>query len=205
MVADDPVKSHYELAQTHVAAGREAEAIDAYAHVLLLDPSPIRARAARGLAHHRLGDHVRAIEDFDEVLRQSPQWKGAHIAYYSRALSRWALGNPEEAVSDCTESLRSKPDEIDALYLRGICLKATDQLDAAVEDFTRILRLDPSDYKAYLARAKIHHGRGDWEHAIADFTGFLQSFPNTQDGTRSDTDSREPSLSRRCRVRPWPR
>jgi tetratricopeptide (TPR) repeat protein len=51
----------------------------------------------RDLAYGYLGQHERAIQDYDEVIRLDPQWA---FAYYERSIAYQAIGMSEEAERD---------------------------------------------------------------------------------------------------------
>ena len=51
----------------------------------------------RGLAYFYLGQHERAIQDYDEVIRLDPQYVDA---YYNRGLAYRNLGNRVESERD---------------------------------------------------------------------------------------------------------
>ncbi len=60
----------------------------------------------RGLAYHRLGDHARAIEDFDQAIRLDP---GLAIPYNDRGAAYRKLGDPARAIKDYDQALRLDP------------------------------------------------------------------------------------------------
>ncbi len=80
----------YNAAQDLAASGRCADAIVAYSVAISGNPDHVPARVGRGLAFQRLGEHLKALADFDHVISSYPDWHGAFIAYYSRAVSRQA-------------------------------------------------------------------------------------------------------------------
>ncbi len=60
----------------------------------------------RGLAYLHLGDHARAIKDYDQALRLDP---GFAIAYNNRGLAYNNVGEYRRAIEDFDRALRLNP------------------------------------------------------------------------------------------------
>jgi tetratricopeptide (TPR) repeat protein len=174
----------YETAQELALSGRYVEAIDAYSSAMDGDPGHIQARCGRGLASQRLGDHSRAIADFDHVISCYPDWPGAYVAYYNRATSRQALGQNVEAIKDCDEAISRNPELTDALYLRGTVRKALGQVEEAVRDIDAVLDADPRYHEAYRVRGSLYYLQQRWQQAIDDFTTAIEQSRNEEEGRR---------------------
>ena len=166
----------YTAAQELAASGRYADAIAKYSLAIDGDPSHIAGRVGRGLAYQRIGEHSKAISDFDEVITCYPDWPGAFVAYYGRAVSQQALGQHLETVKDCDEATRRNPELADAIYLRGTAQKALGHIDAAVNDMDAVINLDPGYSEAYLERGKLSYFQHRWQRAVDDFTAAIENF-----------------------------
>ena len=164
----------YKAAQELAALGKYADAIVAYSTAIDGNPDHVTARVGRGLAFQRLGEHLKALADFDHVISSYPDWPGAFVAFYSRAVSRQALGRNEEAISDCTEAISGNAEHADAFYLRGMIRKALEQVESAISDMDAVLRIDPSYWEAYLERGKLNSLRQNWRQAVADFSAAME-------------------------------
>jgi tetratricopeptide (TPR) repeat protein len=158
----------YVAAQRLAAAHRYTEAVDAYSGAINVDPNNIKARLGRGLALQRIGDHTRALSDFDCIIKQFGQWPGLYAVYYSRAVSRNALGQSAGAIEDCNEALKTDPKNADALYLRGIARRDLGQTDAAMTDMDAVLAMDPNYDEAHSVRGQLNMLNRRWHRAIAD-------------------------------------
>jgi tetratricopeptide (TPR) repeat protein len=156
------------------ASRRHADAIEAYSSALAIDPGHIEARCSRGLAFQQIGEHVRAIADFDEVISSYPNWAGSFAAYYGRAGSRQALGQNIEAIEDCDEAIRRNSRLIDSLYLRGMVRKAIGDVEAAINDMNAVLKADAGYREAYFVRGGLHCLRQSWEQAVEDLTAAIE-------------------------------
>lgn len=99
----------------------------------------------RGLAWRHKGDNDRAIADYTEAIRVDPTHA---LPYKNRCWARAALGRDlQQALTDCTESLRLKPSDADAMDSRGFVYLRLNRLDDAIADYDAALNLDPK--KAY--------------------------------------------------------
>lgn len=174
----------YTVAQDLLVLGKFADAIPAYTSALESDPTHIQARCGRGLAFQRLGEHHKAIADFDKVITCFPDWPGAFVAYHSRAASRQALGQNLEAVEDCNEAINRNPEFIDAIYLRGTARKALEQFEAAVSDMDAVLDADPTYHEAYRVRGSLYLLQHRWRQAIDDFTAAIERSASGLEGAR---------------------
>jgi len=174
----------YSAAQDLAASGRYSDAIVAYSAAISGDPDHITARVGRGLAFQRIGEHLKALADFDSVISSYTDWPGAFVAYYGRAVSRQALGQTVEAMADCNEAIGRNPEHADALYLRGTARKALGQVEAAICDMDAVLRIDPTYHEAYLVRGGLYHSQQHWEQAVADFTAAMEHIPERAPAVR---------------------
>lgn len=167
----------YEEAQQLAVSGSYASAIGAYTDAIKGAPGDMRARVGRGLAFQRLGDHSRALADFDYAISSSPDWPGAFIAYYGRAVSRQAIGEYEKAISDCRESIRRDNNCADALFLRGTIRKTLGNIDAGIQDMNLALKVEPGYGDAFFERGKLRCLQGRWDLATIDFSSAIQNWP----------------------------
>ncbi|KAL6764669.1 cyclophilin-type peptidyl-prolyl cis-trans isomerase [Haematococcus lacustris] len=63
----------------------------------------------------------------------------------NRAACRMKLGRHQAAASDCSSILEQQPDNVKALFRRGQCLVALNQVEEGVKDLKRAQQLEPSD------------------------------------------------------------
>src|SRR5262245_55936484 len=121
--SSDIAEEQYRKAQDLAASGQYLAAIETYSLTINGDPSNVKAICGRGLAFQRIGNHQNAIADFSRSITSDPMWSGAFIAYYSRAVSRSALGEFVGVVDDCSAAINLNERFTDALYLRGTSRK----------------------------------------------------------------------------------
>jgi tetratricopeptide (TPR) repeat protein len=94
----------------------------------------------RGMAYHKLGQHDRAIQDFDEAIRLKPD---DAYAFYFRGSDYFALDQYARAIQDYDEAIRLKPDYAYGFYSRGLAEKMMGNTEAAAADLAKAKTIDP--------------------------------------------------------------
>jgi tetratricopeptide (TPR) repeat protein len=90
-------------------------------------------------------------------------------AWSARCWTRGVAGRElQEAISDCNQVLKLKPDLADALDSRGLIYLKMGQADAAIRDYDAALKLDPKLATALYGRAVARNKKGDRNGANAD-------------------------------------
>jgi Tfp pilus assembly protein PilF len=174
MHPERPSSTAYETAQTLAASGNYEESIAAYSVAIDDSKNDPKAYIGRGLAFQRLGHHIKAVIDFDEVISFFSEWPSVWIAFYGRAVSRHTLGNFENAIDDCNTVVSLNPNHADTFYLRGIIQKSLNRIEEALKDMDRVLQVDANYWEAFRERGKLLLLQNP-ERAIADFTSALES------------------------------
>jgi tetratricopeptide (TPR) repeat protein len=104
----------------------------------------------RGLRYSDNGDFKHAIGDFTRVISLAP--KNAD-AYSNRCWARLVADDQlQNAISDCSESLRIRPDDAETLNNRGLLYLKTNKLDEAIADFTAAIKLNANFASAIFGR-----------------------------------------------------
>jgi tetratricopeptide (TPR) repeat protein len=170
-----------ELARgnAHRAAGRLAEAIEAYDRSLALQPDLVDAWLFRSWTQIRTEDYEGAIEGYTRALALLPE--GHHdlsSVHGNRALARMRIGDLARALPDLDAAL-----ELEATALghcnRGLVRRDTGDREGALRDFARALVLDPGDAAgAQRARAELYFRAGRREEALADMSAVLKRRPD---------------------------
>jgi predicted O-linked N-acetylglucosamine transferase (SPINDLY family) len=125
--------------------GRHEEAIESFDRALQRLPNASDTRASdtrmnRGNAWCALKQFERGLNDYDEVLRNEPNWAEAHC-YRGHGL--FACDRFEEALSSFNEAARLKPRFVDALNGSGMALQALKRFDEARAAFEEALIPNP--------------------------------------------------------------
>src|SRR5580658_7639195 len=83
----------------------------------------------RGNAYRFKGQFDRAIADFDQSIKLSPEYA---IAFSNRGLVYWDKGDFDRAIKDYDDAIKLKPDLALAYYNRGLAYGSKGQLDRAM-------------------------------------------------------------------------
>jgi tetratricopeptide (TPR) repeat protein len=118
-------------------------------------------------------DYERAIADYTEGLRLSPEPQKSSAHRYRAGLES-AFSKIEPAIADYSEAIRLRGNKVEpadaALYAaRGNLSLAHGETDRAIADFDEAIRLDPKPPGVYYNRGLARARRGEWDRAIAEF------------------------------------
>ncbi|MEG3438119.1 tetratricopeptide repeat protein [Pannus brasiliensis CCIBt3594] len=137
----------------------------------------------RGLAFYRLGEHDRALDDYNRSIALQPTY---YPAYYNRGLVHSARKNHSLAITDFNQSLRqmTAPDPVSlaSIYTdRAASYLALGNLNAARADLDRSLHLDKNYPPTYYHRACLSRRLHRFPEAIDDFNRALALDPRLAD------------------------
>jgi len=119
---------------------------------LRLDPKNAFGRTLLGDAHVGLGQHERAIQNYDESLRLEP----SAYAYLRRGLAHQRAGRTARAIEDYDQALKLEPGDSELHVHRGAAHGVLGNFEKAIEDLTQAIRLDPEDPVAHNSLAWIY-------------------------------------------------
>jgi len=86
-------------------------------------------------------------------------------------------GDFDGALGVVASMLAESPDDVNALYIRGLCLLQKGQLEDAAASLEKVTRLAPGFAAARLQLAVCYERRGDKERALAGYDATLQLDP----------------------------
>lgn len=140
--------------------------------VLFSQPAPGQGRATAVSSHinaaiaaKRAGDPLRAIEEWNEVLRLAPDYAPA---FYYRAENYDELTLYPKAIADASEYIRRMPKDSAGWRQRGIIYADAGQIERGLADCGRALQLNPRDEVALALRGDIHRLNKEWKAALRD-------------------------------------
>ena len=87
----------------------------------------------------------------------------------NRAGQHLCLGQYDEAIEDCRESIRLKPDNDVAHFSLGLALVRCGQTGEAIDEFRETIRLNPNNWDAYVQLADAFELKGVPEEAITRY------------------------------------
>ncbi len=142
----------------------------------------------RGLATLQLGEHDRAIRDFDISigLDSSGAW-----AFNNRGSAWYAKGDLDRAMEDFSEAIRLDPAYAPAYNNRAEVRSERGDLRQAISDYGEAIRLEPTYTAAYANRGRAYERLGNIERARADFRIVLALPPKYGDGQAAQETARE--------------
>jgi tetratricopeptide (TPR) repeat protein len=115
---------------------------------------------ARASARVSLDDHAGAIDDYTEAIEMSEN----PLALILRGELRLVCREFDEAISDITEFIRRRPNDVQGYVDRAKGWTQYGKLDKAIDDYTRAIELDPNSAALHIARMKV-------KIDIKDYTG----------------------------------
>lgn len=160
------------------ALGQTAEPVGA------LDQSVVYA--GRGFAYSSKREYDKAIGDFDQVIKFSPDYAEA---YRNRASAYLWKSDYDKAIADYGSAIRLKPNDAAGYEDRGVAYLDKLDFDNAIADDQRVIDLKPRDISGYLnqgvdylVRGERNYSPTDYDKAIADFNFVIQLSPNDISG-----------------------
>lgn len=146
-------------------------------------------RIARGVAYTMLKNYSAAIEDFDAVIEENPEFTMAYVARgvarhgeaLTQADQRLAAGELALAAADFDSATRLNPRLAHAWYDKGYLLYAQRDYSQAAECFTKAIEIDPEFGAAFFNRGLCHLSAGKKNEAFSDLSragelGILPSY-----------------------------
>ena len=130
----------------------------------------------------RLGDECLEKEDcqgafdyYTQVLQLKPNNESA---YYSRAESRYYLGDKQGAIEDLNQAININPNLANAYYNRSVFRYDLGDKQGAIEDLNQAINIDTNYFQAYYNRGVARYDLGDKQGAIDDYTQAINIDPN---------------------------
>ena len=90
----------------------------------------------------------------------------------------WVKKDPDRALPDCNEAIRTDGANARAFLNRGNAYLSKSDPEHALPDFNAAIRLDPNSAWAFAARANLYRNQGDLQHALADINDSIRLDPS---------------------------
>jgi tetratricopeptide (TPR) repeat protein len=165
-------------AETHVEAGRLAEAQTAYQAALAISPGNPAVMHNLGAIAAMRGQYRDAIAMFDGVIGREPRAVPAH---HNRALALLSLGERRAAIEGLSRVCALEPGHYDAHRTLGFLWLAEGNRDRALDHFARTYELRRGDDRSNLAGKSLTHATRDkLRHDAAQFHYLAQHTRNGQ-------------------------
>ena len=139
---------HIVRGDNYKALGKIEESIEEYSRANRLGIG-LTAFVRRGMAYAELGDHEKAIGEFQHVIEESLVYDQVlWAAFYNRASSYLDLKEFDKAIADCAEAISIYETEPRPYKVRAQAYIGTGDEKAALLEFQRYLNLI-DDYEEY--------------------------------------------------------
>ena len=129
-------------------------------------PELAKAYYTRALEWVTLGNHDRALADFDVAAELDPKLPGI---YYNRALSWSEKGEHDRAIIDYDAALRLTPRDVRAHTGRAVEWTMKGDYKRALADYEEVIRIEPRSMAGYFGRARVRFYAGEFMPAASDF------------------------------------
>jgi tetratricopeptide (TPR) repeat protein len=131
----------------------------------------------RGLVYSEVGQHEKAIEDFDAAIAENPDEADF---YTQRGMSYFLSCNYEKAKEDLSKAITLEPQNADLYYKRALAQFQSGAKDNALADLGKAIELQPQmSANFYFKRALVYsHLGGKTKEAIADLDKAVEMKPN---------------------------
>lgn len=142
----------------------------------LIDPANIYY--FRGNAFLNTNSFNKAIADFTESLKITPENFCTACAYNNRGIAYYSLSNIDAALADLIESRKhnSAPPQIH--YNIGMIYEKKGDINNAILSYTEALNRDPNFSDAYKNRSNLFYERKEYDKAVSDYNEILKREPD---------------------------
>lgn len=148
--------------------------IKLYTATLTLNPKVVEDYIKRGNAYSSIGEHDKAIADYDQAIKLKPNYAKA---YYNRGKLYVEADEYDKAIEDFSVAISLEPEHADAYGCRGTLYSEKGEYDKAIGDFSIEIKLRPDDAETYYDRGKIYGEKGEYDKAIEDFSKAVELNP----------------------------
>ena len=153
-------------------------AIEAYSHVIKLNPSDVRAYINRGGAYNEKDEFDKSIEDLNKAIELNPE---VSEAYVNRGNAYSSKDNFQKAIENYNIAIKLKPDLAETYVNRGNVYNRKGDFQKAIENYNIAIKLKPDLTEAYHFRGNIYNFKGMFEKAIKDYNMATELNPNFDD------------------------
>lgn len=139
--------------RTLIQEGKNPEAIAQLNSLAEHHPGMKGLSRELGVAYYNEGEFLDAAKHLEKALQEDAE---DHDAAQLLGLSYYSVGKPDQAIQPLEKVLLWHPNEnIDAIYILGLCYTLTKNYPRALETFARLYHLDPDSASAHLLLSRI--------------------------------------------------
>ena len=168
----------FNLANHHLLAGRQAEAMAWYEKTIALGRGNPQADHLIAVSLWRLGRLDEAAALFEQGLRRSDKPGEIHS---NLGLIAFQQGRADQALAHFEEAVRIDPRLADAYFNLGLALMKLERPAEAVAPLLRALDLNPRDDAAHFLAAQLLERQGRGAEALRHYQAAVQLQPGRTD------------------------
>jgi tetratricopeptide (TPR) repeat protein len=155
-------------------------AIGNFDEAIRLNRDDAQSYNIRGNVWDELGIYERALDDYDDAIRISPN----PAVFHDRAIFWQRKGELDKALIDLDRAIRFSFSDASTYCDRGLVWYEKGRHDRAVADFNRAIKLDPNFAPACIKHGLIVHRNGESELALAAVNRVIRVDPSIFDAIR---------------------
>ena len=155
--------------------GQPDMAIEAYSHVIEINPRDIDAYINRGTAYQDKNNFDLAIQDFTTAIQLKPDYA---IVYYKFGVTYGKKGEVDKAIENYNTAINKDPEFTDAYNSRGVIFSITGEVDKAIKDYNSAIQINPDYAKAYCNRGNAYSEKGCHDRVIEDYSRAIELNPD---------------------------
>ena len=146
-------------------------AIEAYSHVIELNPCDASAYINRGVAYDQKGKFDKAMKDYKTSIALNPHFAEA---YNNRGVAYRNKNKYDCAIKEYTKAIELNPDYAVAYNNRGNTYDGKGEINKAINDYNIAIELNPDYAVAYNNRGNAYDRKGEINKAIDDYNMAIQ-------------------------------
>jgi tetratricopeptide (TPR) repeat protein len=178
-IDNEYAEAHASLGELYLGSGNVDRAKESFELALSFDSGNLVAHMGYGNILLQTDDPGSAIDHFDIVIEQAPDYVFAHV---DRSRAKEGIGDLFGAEADLSEAVRLDPDYYWHYIDRGrLRLFSLNNPESALQDFDRAVQIDPDFFYAYIFRGTILDRAGENARAIEDYLKVFEARPDYRD------------------------
>ena len=128
-------------------------AIEAYSHVIEINPRDVDAYINRGTAYQDKNNFDLAIQDFTTATQLKPDYA---IVYYNFGVIYGKKGEFDKAIDNYNKAIELNPNYVVAYSNRGNAYANKGDAENAMQDYNKAIKLNPCLAKVYYSRGNAY-------------------------------------------------
>ncbi len=160
-------QAHLQLGVVYKNQKRYQDAVVEFKKALSFQSNSI-AHKNLGITYLKLGDHLKAVKEFEAVIKINPNTENIHFLL-AKALFQNKTGNFQRAIDEFKEALKANPRLWEANFGLGLVYKSQKLYKDAIPQFEAVAALNPEYADAFYQLGYMYMGAKEGKAAITNF------------------------------------